>query len=105
MCQYLLPSSRSPGVTRPGSALVHRSPGCRCKATPPTKHGPHYQMRYTRNGESSSRFVKKDDLPAVRKQPNQPNQPTNCERMKLLMARWIDLATEWSSLRLTKETG
>lgn len=103
MCQYLLPSSRSPGVTRPGSALVHRSPGCRCKATPPTKHGPHYQMRYTRNGESSSsRFVKKEDLPAVRKQPN---QPTNRERMKLRLARWIDLATQWSSLRLIKETG
>ena len=63
-------------------------------------------MRYTRNGESSSsRFVKKEDLPAVRKQPNQPNQPTNRERMSLRMARWIDLATEWSSLRLTKETG
>ena len=60
-------------------------------------------MRYTRNGESSSsRFVKKEDLPAVRKQPN---RPTNCERMKLRMARWIDLVTEWSSLRLTKETG
>ena len=60
-------------------------------------------MRYTRNGESSSsRFVKKEDLPAVRKQPN---QPTNRERVKLRLARWIDLATQWSSLRLIKETG
>jgi hypothetical protein len=59
-------------------------------------------MRYTRKGESSSKFVKKEDLPAVRKQLK---QPTNCERMKLRLARWIDLATQWSSLRLTKETG
>jgi hypothetical protein len=27
----------------------------------------------------------------------------NYERMKLLMDRWIDLATELSNLRLTKE--
>ena len=59
-------------------------------------------MRYTRKGESSSKFVKKEDLPAVRKQLK---QPTNCERMKLRLARWIDLATQWSSLRHIKEAG
>ncbi|GDX57483.1 hypothetical protein LBMAG30_16460 [Comamonadaceae bacterium] len=55
-------------------------------------------MSYTRKGKSSSKFVKKEGLPAVRKQLK------NCERMKLLMERWIGLATELSNLRLIKET-
>lgn len=37
-------------------------------------------------------------LPAVRKQLK------NYERMKLLMERWIDLATELSTLRLIKKS-
>jgi hypothetical protein len=91
------------GDLRPGSLStqynVCGSPGCRCKATPPVKHGPYYQVSYTRKGKSSSKFVKKEDLPAVRKQLK------NYERMKLLMERWIDLATELSTLRLTQKEG
>ena len=89
------------GALRPGSLStqynVCGSPGCRCKASPPEKHGPYYQVSYTRKGKSSSKFVKKKDLPAIRKQLK------NYERMKLLMDRWIDLATELSNLRITKE--
>ena len=65
---------------------------------PRLKHGPYYQVSYTRKGNSSSKFVKKEDLPAVRKQLK------NYERMKLLMEHWIDLATELSTLRLIKES-
>lgn len=90
------------GDLRPGSLStqynVCGSPGCRCKATPPIKHGPYYQVSYTRKGKSSSKFLKKEDLPAVRKQLK------NYERMKLLTEHWIDLATELSTLRLTKKT-
>jgi len=89
------------GDLRPGSLStqynVCGSPGCRCKASPPEKHGPYYQVSFTRKGKSSSKFVKKKDLPAIRKQLK------NYERMKILMDRWIDLATELSNLRLTKE--
>ena len=89
------------GDLRPGSLStqynVCGSPGCRCKASPPEKHGPYYQVSYTRKGKSGSKFVKKKDLPAIRKQLK------NYERMKLLMDRWIDLATELSNLRLAKE--
>ena len=89
------------GDMRPGSLStqynVCGTPGCRCKATPPEKHGPYYQVSFTRKGKSSSKFVKKKDLPAVRKQLK------NYERMKLLMERWIELATELSTLRLVKE--
>lgn len=89
------------GDMRPGSLStqynVCGTPGCRCKATPPEKHGPYYQVSFTRKGKSSSKFVKKKDLSTVRKQLK------NYERMKLLMERWIELATELSALRLAKE--
>lgn len=91
------------GDLRPGSLStqynVCGTPGCRCKATPPEKHGPYYQVSYTRKGKSSSKFVKQKDLPAVRQQLE------NYARMKLLMERWIELATELSTLRLTKGDG
>lgn len=89
------------GDLRPGSLStqynVCGSPGCRCKASPPEKHGPYYQVSFTRKGKSSSKFVKKKDLTAIRKQLK------NYERLKILMDRWIDLAIELSNLRLTKE--
>lgn len=89
------------GDMRPGSLSkqynVCGKPGCGCKADPPKKHGPYYQVSYTRKGKSSSKFVKKEDLPEVRKQIK------NYERMKLLAERWIDLAMELSNLRIAKE--
>jgi len=91
------------GDLRPGSLStqynVCGTPGCRCKATPPEKHGPYYQVSYTRKGKSSTKFVKQKDLPAVRKQLE------NHARMKFLMDRWIELATELSTLRLNNEAG
>ena len=89
------------GDLRPGSLStqynVCGSPGCRCKATPPEKHGPYYQVSFSRKGKSSTKFVRKENLPAVRKQLK------NYETMKLLMDRWIDLATELSNLRLKRD--
>jgi hypothetical protein len=45
-------------------------------------------------GKSSTKFVRKQDLPAIRKQLK------NYERMKLLFDQWIDLATELSNLQI-----
>ena len=88
------------GELRPGSLsmqyTVCSSPGCRCKATPPKKHGPYYQLSFTRKGKSSTKFVRKQDLPAIRKQLK------NYERMKIAIDKWIDLATELSNLRSTQ---
>ncbi|MGC9159758.1 MAG: DUF6788 family protein [Terracidiphilus sp.] len=60
------------GDLRPGSLStqynVCGTPGCRCKATPPEKHGPYYQVSFTRKGKSSSKFVRKEDLAAVRRE-------------------------------------
>ena len=86
------------GDLHPGSLStqynVCGTPGCRCKATPPEKHGPYYQVSFTRKGKSSSKFVRKEDLAAVRWELK------NYEVMKMLINRWIDLATELSNLRL-----
>ena len=73
------------------------TPGCRCKASPPKKHGPYYQLSYTRNGKSTTRFVRKDNLPAVK------TQLRNHARLRSLVDRWIDLAIELSDL--TSEGG
>ncbi len=42
--------------------------GCRCKDPKnPVKHGPYYQLSFTVGKKSSSMFIKKGDLPEVRK--------------------------------------
>jgi hypothetical protein len=89
------------GDLRPGSLStqynVCGTPGCRCNATPPEKHGPYYQVSFTRKGKSSSKFVRKEDLADVRRELK------NDELMKTLVDRWIDLATELSNLRLANK--
>ena len=89
------------GDLRPGSLStqwnVCGTQGCRCKATPPEKHGPYYQVSFTRKGKSSSKFVRKEDLAAVRRELK------NYEVMKTLVDRWIDLATELSNIRLANK--
>lgn len=82
------------GEMRPGSLStqynVCGSPGCRCKASPPRKHGPYYQVSYTRKGKSGTRFVRKEDLPRIRQQLK------NYARMRALVDRWIELAIKLS---------
>ena len=88
------------GDLRPGSLSeqynVCGTPGCKCKGTPPQKHGPYYQLSFSRKGKSSTRFVKKNDVSTVRKQLQ------NYKRLKKLVDQWIDLATDLSTLRLRK---
>jgi hypothetical protein len=89
------------GDLRPGSLStqynVCGTPGCRCKATPPEKHGPYYQVSFTRKGKSSSKFVRKEDLNTVRRELK------NYEVMKTLVDRWIEMATELSNLRMANK--
>jgi hypothetical protein len=89
------------GDLRPGSLStqynVCGTPGCRCKATPPKKHGPYYQVSFTRKGKSSSKFVRREDLAAIRRELK------NYEVMKTLVDRWIDLAAELSNLRMANK--
>ena len=69
-------------------------PGCRCKASPPVKHGPYYQLSYTRKGKSSTRFVRPMSLGTVRRQIR------NYAKLRELVDQWGDLATELSNLKI-----
>jgi hypothetical protein len=86
------------GDLRPGSLTrqytVCGSPGCRCKARPPQKHGPYYHLSYTRHGKGGTRLIKPADVRSVR------TAVANYARLKRLVDRWIDLATERSDLTL-----
>jgi hypothetical protein len=87
---------------RPGSLsrqyTVCGSAGCHCKASPPHKHGPYYHLSYTRKGRGGTRLIKKENLAAVRA------AIANYARLRVLVDRWIDLATELSDLKLQLRT-
>jgi macrodomain Ter protein organizer (MatP/YcbG family) len=70
------------------------TPGCRCKTSQRHRHGPYYQLSYTRNGKSTTRFVRREALAAVK------NQLRNYARLRSLVNRWIDLAIQLSDLQI-----
>ena len=70
------------------------NPGCRCKASPPQKHGPYYQVSFTWQGKSQSQFVRREDVPAVR------TQLRNYQRLRTLVDTWISAGLELSRLRV-----
>lgn len=88
------------GELRPGTLSeqynVCGTPGCRCKASPPDRHGPYYQLSYTRKGKSRTRFVRRENLPAVKK------LMTNYARFRSLIDRWVDLEIDRSDLRIAE---
>ena len=83
---------------RPGTLTrqytVCGSAGCRCQARPPQKHGPYYHLSYTRHGKGGTRLIKPADVATVRAAVR------TYTRLKRLVDRWIDLATERSDLTL-----
>lgn len=86
------------GDMRPGSLSeqynVCGKPDCRCKATPPLRHGPYHQVSFTFRRKSHSQFVRKQDLPIVRRQLR------SYQRLRELLDLWIELAIEQSQLKL-----
>ncbi len=86
------------GDLRPGTLSqqynVCGTPGCRCKASPPQKHGPYYQVSFTWQGKSQSQFVRRADVPVVR------TQLRNYQRLRTLMDTWISAGLELSRVRL-----
>ena len=71
--------------------------GCRCKASPPIKHGPYHQLSFTRNGKSSTRFVRRGELRTVKEQMR------NYDKLRKLVDQWIKLGTELSNLKLDQQ--
>jgi len=86
------------GDLRPGSLSaqynVCGNPNCRCKEHPSKRHGPYYQLSFTRKGRSRTKFVKREHLQEVRRQLK------NYARLRTLVDRWIEASSELCELRL-----
>lgn len=80
------------GQLRPGTLTqqynVCGTPGCRCKADPPEKHGPYYQLSYTWQGKSRSESVLPREVERVREQLR------NYQRLRSLLEDWIGSGIE-----------
>ena len=89
------------GDLRPGALSkqynICGTPNCRCKADPPVKHGPYYQISFTRHGKSSSQFVREEDLAEVQLQLE------NYRLLRDLVDEWITLSAQVSGLRLRQK--
>jgi len=89
------------GELRPGSLStqynVCGNPNCRCKhPDTPVKHGPYYQISYTRKGRSKTEFVKLGDVKEVRLQLK------NYQLLKQLADEWVELSLNIAHLRRQK---
>lgn len=67
---------------------------CACKADPPRKHGPYYQVSFTWQGRSRTHFVRREDVATVRRQLR------TYARLRALAEAWIAAGLELSPLRL-----
>ena len=90
------------GDMQPGSLSrqfnVCGNPRCRCKADPPRKHGPYYQLSVNRKGHPHTKFVPLQAVSTVKRQLR------NYAKFKTLVNRWIALATELCWLNIAQET-
>lgn len=84
------------GALRPGTLTqqynVCGTPGCRCKAHPPEKHGPYYQLSYTWHGQSRSESVLAQEVERVREQLR------NYQCLRALLDDWITSGIELARL-------
>jgi hypothetical protein len=89
------------GDLRPGSLSeqynVCGNPNCRCKEDPAKRHGPYYQISFTRKGRSSTKFVKRPHLVDVKKQLK------NYAQLRSIVDRWVELSSELCQLRLEQK--
>jgi len=85
------------GDLRPGALSEQyntcATPGCRCKADPPQKHGPYTQLSYSRRGRSTTENVRPEHVGAVRA------QISNYHKLRDLVDEWVDTAIELDRLR------
>ncbi len=85
------------GELRPGVLSeqynVCGTPGCRCKANPPQKHGPYQQLSWSRKRKSRTRFIRESELPTVR------TQISNYQRLQELVREWVDASIELCDIK------
>ena len=86
------------GDLRPGALSqqynICGNPSCRCKATPPVKHGPYYQISFTWKGRSTTQFVRDEDVQEARRHLD------NYRQLRDLVEEWVTLSLELSQLRI-----
>jgi hypothetical protein len=81
------------GPLRPGSLSrqyhVCRKPGCRCQhPRKPQRHGPYYHLDYVHHGKKTTRFIRTEQLPEVRR------QLANFKKLRRLVDQWVTLSLE-----------
>ena len=85
------------GDLRPGTLSeqynVCGKAGCACKADPPRKHGPYYQVSFTWQGRSHTQFVRQENVATTRQQLR------NYEKLRALVEAWIAAGLELAALR------
>lgn len=87
------------GPMRPGTLsrqyAACQKPGCACvDPLTPKKHGPFFQLSYTHQGKSTTRFVRPRYVTQIRK------ELAAYKRFRQLTQQWIALALTLSQLRL-----
>jgi len=85
------------GPLHPGTLTeqynVCGTPGCRCKdPKDPRKHGPYYQLSFSRHSKSTSRFVRPERMAVMQE------KVANYKRLRELVNEWVDLAIELERL-------
>ncbi len=81
------------GPLRPGSLSrqyhVCRKPGCRCQhPRKPQRHGPYYHLDYVHHGKKTTRFIRAEQLPEVRR------QLANFKKLRHWVDQWVTLSLE-----------
>ena len=89
------------GDLHPGSLSkqynVCGNPKCRCKEDPPRRHGPYYQVNFTRKGKSQTKFVKKPHVSMVKEHLK------TYTRLRTLIDKWIELSIELCQLKMQEK--
>ena len=91
------------GDMRPGALSqqynVCGNPRCACKDPEhPRKHGPYYQLSYSRHGKSKTEFVKRGAVDRIKREVE------TYKRFVALMDELIDLSIELSRLQSVEES-
>jgi len=90
------------GPMHPGSLSqqynVCGKPDCRCKdPRHPQKHGPYYQLSFSWRGKSTTRFVRPEQLRAMRQ------KVARYQRFRELVNAWVDLEVAREQAERTQE--
>lgn len=85
------------GELRPGVLSeqynVCGTPGCRCKANPPERHGPYQQLSWSRKRKSRTHFIKESEIRTVR------SQISNYQKLRDLVDEWVDASIDLCDIK------